>query len=192
MQEFQKFLDLILNLDGIQTESSISTFFDFTNRGISGACRDLGSQNILIETMAFAKPCISMIEVYVSCFLVLSKEGTIFVFETMYDGINDPVVAYSIDNDVHIATRPGSTKIDLKRRSNNQRLIIKLSTEAQHANWLRTISDFSTKEVSSFVKVAQPVTEISPSRAVQAPPQVHVRSAGTGNTEDELSALYGI
>jgi hypothetical protein len=202
--ELQKYMDDILSNEEICCKDYLLEFFDCNCKGISGAQKDLGS-SLLYETLGYAKPCVSLIELWMSCFIVMSKQGTIFILRNMYDGISDAIVAFPLTGrEVHISV-PITAKyaICLTDVKTKRQLKIRLSSELQLGTWMRTIADFTTKHLlnvgptsyynKSTIQSGPELNNLNQaSDPVFTGPTIVIKTKGTGNTQDELSSMYGI
>ena len=107
MEEFQRYLRAVLDIEAMTTLDCVTSFFDYKNKGVSGAVIELGASGVICETMALVKPCKRLVEVWNSCFIVLTKQGTIYVLRNIYDSISDPLVAFPVSfGDIHVVSVP--------------------------------------------------------------------------------------
>jgi len=202
--ELQTYLFKILSIDEIDKQTSVTKFLDFESKGLSGAAKDLGQNQILLETLASVKPCKDVMELWQSSYVVLTKSGTIFVLRNLYDSVSSPLVSFSLVNgDVTVTTPTGSPKVDMTCKAAGTRLVLRLSTEMQLASWLRTIADFTTRAKNTVYDkppANRPSQSPSPSQRPSAAsqggnsynPSDSIHAKGSGATTDELSAMYGV
>lgn len=208
LQELQDYLVAILAIEGITTQSSLAQFLDLEHKGASGASKDIGQGNILLETFGHCKPCRTLIEIWGPSYLVLSKKGTLYAFKNVYDRTSDAIVAFPLSGAVRVFSPPGTRKVDLSCEGTKQRLVLKLSSEAEVATWLRRISDLTLREGVAAADAAKAGGGTPSSKgagtpsskgaggggsaASPTPPPVDIKTKGSGNTVDELSSMYGV
>ncbi len=193
LKELQEYLQKILTIEDIDSESEVGVFFDLLGKGISGATRDLGSKSILIETLALVKFHKHYLEFFRTCYVVLSKAGVIYVMRGLDDSISQPLLSFPLrEGAMHVFSPSGSRRIDLTRQDNTNKLSLKLSSESQVASWLRLIADFTTRQMSAFDAPKAEVVAQKEKKTSRVSITENIRSEGTGHTTDVLSSMYGV
>ena len=88
--------------------------------------------------------------------------------------------------------------LDILSRSSQQKIKISFDSAADSATWIRAISDFAAdmnfapQKVVGNAAAAAGGKKGGNSNGAQRQQVEHVHADGTGNTTDELSALYGM
>jgi hypothetical protein len=198
MSSLQKYLILVLEIQNINNDSQFQTFLDFNLKGKSGVHNDLSPADIIYEIICDVKRGLGPIEIWNTCFVVLTKNGTIYVFQNIYDRISSPLVAYSVSSSIHLQSKQGTKVIELNHRITDQKLFLKLSSDAQLASWLRTLAEFTTRNIPAAETEENPKTVTKPQRIEsmkESKKEVFVKSDTSRpdpSKPDELSSLYGV
>lgn len=164
-----------------------------------------GLNQIIFETFCQVKPGLLPLEFWTDSFVVLTKQGTIYVMKGIYDPITAPYIAYSVSSSVHINSNISSFVIELQNRVNNQKLYLRFATNPIFASWLRTLAEFSTKSsaITPSESLAKNYRQDSVStnnsnRDSNRNANIHQQDASNkpdrpdSSRPDDLSALYGV
>ena len=170
LAKLEGYLQKIAELQNYQANQHIESFFDFQNQGQSGALRALSSRRIVFEcicevTQSYLR---EMPYLWSTCYAVLTVEGYIYVLQSMYDSIENPLILFVVTHEVHIMNPAGTTIIQLQNRSTNQRLSIRMIDLVAIGSWLRVLAEFATKSVEMGTSLTQRKVE-APSATNQMP-----------------------
>lgn len=122
----------------------------------------------------------------------LTKRGVLYVLPGLYEEPKDALVSMDLRSiDVRVGGDVGQRVVHVI--NGDTKIFIKFSTIDEFSSWLRQVSDFGIHTASQ----ASTVGKINASKNAPAPverttQEHHVRSKGTGNTDDDLSAMYGM
>lgn len=206
--ELQKFLTSSFEISDYYEDAEVAKFLDVENKGVSGIQREFGADKILKETFCKVKIIKQLFSVVWSLyFVVLLKDGTLYVLQSMYDESSKALMVWSLNNvGVQVIPKAQNNTISISSTAHGQKLKLSLASAMEGAFWIRSLSDFATS--TNFQQVASasppPVTKApshlssgssksSAQKMQQQPATVeNVYARGTGNTVDELSAEFGI
>lgn len=178
---------------------STEAFFDFQHQGISGLQRELGKAKILKET--FALTSIGTVSLWALKFVVVIKGGTVLILNSMYDTMAQAALRINLaGGGVSVIPKARNNVISLHNTTNGDKASISFPTAAEAAFWIRTVSDFTTNASfkADVQQEQQKQKQVQQQKQQQRAQQIgggaveHIHAAGTGNTEDELSAMLGI
>ena len=199
IEGLQAWLDCVLEKYGEDFASIFLLFGDADNRGDSGVHIQLGEGKIVKESFAKVKIAASVFSVWSTVYLAILKNGTLLVLDSIYDKVEDAVVNVNLaDTDTMVIPKANICGVDVVSKSSGKKLKISFSSREESAFWIRAVSDFSTDmeytPAAAAAALSNKTDKRSSSRAASTSQKKteHIKAAGTGNTEDELSALYGI
>lgn len=123
----------------------------------------------------------------------LTKRGILHVMSTLYDTPESSFVRIDLRSiDVRVGGDVSSRVVHVI--SGDTKVFIKFSTIDEFSSWLRQVSDFGihTASQANVVGKANASKNAPPPTEKAAVREQHVRTKGTGNTDDDLSAMYGM
>lgn len=143
--KLQLFVDRLLELPDIGEDQNVQLFLDFDMKGKSGARLDLDSEDILFEVICLVKPGIYTVELWSTQFVVLTKQGDVFVMQRIYDRISQPISQFIVGPEVFVKTTAGSNVIELSNKATGQYMAVDLPNQALYASWLRALSECTSQ-----------------------------------------------
>ena len=192
----RNYIQRLQQLSGISQVPQFLDFLDMEHKGISGFRRVMGNSQVLKESYAeTSRGNFDFMGVYIwaTHYVGLTKRGVLHVMRTLYDEPNAALMKIDLRSiDVRVGGDVGARVIHVMNGDN--KVFIKFSTVDDFSSWLRQVSDFGVHTASSAASVGRiNAAKNAPVARDTAPVrEQHVRSKGTGNTDDELSAMYGM
>jgi len=208
----QRYLSAVLKYDTSggerrEVDKILSQFFDIENKGASGAAMELGGKNLVREVFARTRDATSIFSLWHNYFLVISRRGnafTLYVLRSMYEKIADAVLTIPLSQEGMVVTSTPSNCLQADIKGPGVHLCLQFTTQDEAAAWLRCIADCVIPDTSAL-KVQKLTTEQRKQKAQQTRLEEasaaernrsavteDIRDAGTGNTEDELSSVWGM
>lgn len=207
----QIYLQIIFSIDELNEEEYVQEFIDMKNKGVSGIHRQLGADKILKETFCRVKIIKQFFGIWQLCYVVVLRDGAVYVLQSVYDDTNSALMSWAlVAVGVQIIPRSRDNSIVISCTTHQQRLILSFPTPLESASWMRALTDFATQtsfqQTIAYEDATKPKPAVTQNNAamkrssppptfsspLQQAPVKHVYAAGTGNTTDELSAMYGI
>jgi len=164
--KLQLFLDRLLELPDIAENQNVQYFLDFDMKGRSGARLDLDGEDILFEVICLVKPGIYTVELWSTQFVVLTKQGDVFVMQRIYDRISQPISHFVVGSEVFVKTTTGSNVIELSNKTTGQYMAVDLPNQSLYASWLRALSE-CTSQATTPVAIRAISTAVSPNSMMQ-------------------------
>lgn len=195
----QNYIDAAIQLNDEAVRKEILVFADVDGRGFSGIQKEFGANNILKE--AFAKAKQGSFDLWSINYVALLKDGRLFILNSMYDESNKATSKWNLrGGEIRVVPKANNNMISITSLKDDRKLVLSLSSASEAAFWIRTISDFSlmsTQQIISNVKEAAAAQREQAKQASKAAAAANqrtetIKAAGTGNTEDDLSSMYGI
>jgi hypothetical protein len=209
----QNFLNTVFKDNQFLEDEEIKGFLDVNGRGLSGIQKEFGGDKLLKETFCKVKvPRQYFGLIWSLCYVSLTKDGMLYVLSSMYDDSSNSLATWSLTAvGVQIIPKAKDNSIIISSTAHSKKLILSLPSALESAYWIRTLSDLATSTtLESIIPSKKDLVvpkhlstgkrnsgmfnnNASPSStSPNAAPVEHIYSKGTGNTEDELSAMYGI
>lgn len=216
------YLNSLMAISEIADNRILHIFLDCDNKGISGMQVELGASKILkesfVKTKIFQKFgfwCIRFVVLLrTGTLLVLNS-----MYDGLAKPLVR--IELTNTRDVIVIPRAADNGISISSKSSGRRIMLSFSGAAEAAFWIRSISELSTTMdyVLPTEKQTKPrsftssqdrnsnninsrhsstsfssVTGFRTAKAAEPSlvPAKQIRAAGTGNTEDELSTMFGI
>lgn len=189
----QEFLRTICDNSKLNESPYFLEFIDSQSKGESGIAKYCGQDNIMKEVFASCQ--LHFMGSWSVCYLVLMKDGTLYVLRSIYDPPEKSSVHWNLKGgQIRVVPKTKNNTISITSTTDDRKLTLSLSSPTEAAFWIRTISDLSLEVNAQPL----PTTYAKPPKSTPATapqskaPAVVVRAQGTGNTTDELSSMYGI
>lgn len=193
----QEYLQTICNSQKLRDSIDFLNFIDNESKGESGIAKYCGQDNIMKEVFASCK--LSFLGSWSVCYLVLMKDGTLYVLRSIYDSPDRSMVNWNLKGgEIRVVPKAKNNTISITSTTDDRKLTLSLSSPTEAAFWIRTISDLSLESNAppasrtAVSNTKSPQSQNSSSTKPAKPQAVVVRAQGTGNTTDELSSMYGI
>lgn len=206
MTSLQSYLDAVLayDTDGgerIAIELAFTSFFDLAHKGVSGAQLELGAANIVRESFARTRDARHALTMWHNYFLVVTTRGVLYVLRGLYEKPTAAVLSLPlVDSQLKVATKKGDNlQVDLV--GTDRSLFLRFTSTDEAAAWVRILADFVTPQPSGkqtleqkrkFQQQMRLAQQEDTERRLAELPVENIRTAGTGNTKDELSNVYGM
>ncbi len=188
----QEFLETICNTPRLRESMHFTQFVDLQCKGQSGIAKFCGQDNILKETFTNCKVVKNYIGSWSVCYLVLMKDGTLYVLRSIYDSPDKSLVKWNLKGgEIRVVPKAKNNTISISSTVDDRKLHLGLNSPSEAAFWIRTISDLSLEHPQHPPQKIQTTNKV-PTTQPSKTPTVVVRAQGTGNTADELSSMYGI
>jgi len=208
MAALQTYLDTVLKYsedavggERIAMDSAFQKFFDFDNRGVSGAVLELGQSIVVREGFARTRDARHMMTMWHNYFIAVTSRGVLYVLKGLYERPSDAVLSIPlIDSNIKVAVKDGDS-LQVELVGFQRSLLLRFTSHDDAAAWTRILSDFVTplpekKLTAAQKKQKQKAALLEEKRTAELRkaelPVEHIRSNGVGNTADELSAVYGM
>ena len=192
----RNYMQQLQQLPGINQLPQYLDFLDVEHKGISGFRRVMGNSQVLKESYAeTSRGNFDFMGVYIwaTHYVGLTKRGELYILRTLYDEPNAAVIRIDLRSiDVRVGGDVGTRVIHVM--NGDTKVFIKFSTMDDFSSWLRQVSDFGVHTASSAASVGRinAAKNAPKTRDITPVQEQHVRSKGTGNTDDELSVMYGM
>lgn len=190
-QRFMLYLEALLQEKQLRKSPAFMTFLDVQNKGISGIKRVLGNAQIVREefTMCSQGRLAKFgYNSWVRSYICLTKKGWIYCTKCIYDTPEECEVKMDLKSKYTRIGGLASDSVIHITYNDTIALHIKFRDVSDFSSWLRQLSDFG---INTAEHSAMKETVVKAERRGSAR-NTHVHAAGTGNTEDDLSADYGI
>eukprot|EP00602_Paraphysomonas_sp_CaronLab_P009845 CAMPEP_0185027576 /NCGR_PEP_ID=MMETSP1103-20130426/12846_1 /TAXON_ID=36769 /ORGANISM="Paraphysomonas bandaiensis, Strain Caron Lab Isolate" /LENGTH=223 /DNA_ID=CAMNT_0027561665 /DNA_START=207 /DNA_END=878 /DNA_ORIENTATION=+ len=192
---FQRYIQALLALPDITDNEIVMEFFDTKFKGCSGFRKSIGASGIWKECYAqISLGTFDFMHIYVwkTAYIGLTKRGVLYVFRSMYDTPDQATIRIDLRS---VDARVGGDVLGrcVNVSNGDAKVFIKFSTIDEFSSWLRQVSDFGVNAAAHAPTVSS-AREANRQAAptTSAPPPKEIKAKGTGNTNDEFSAMYGM
>jgi hypothetical protein len=164
MVALQRYIEALLK-NGFATDPKVEAFFDLKHQGKSGAVQDLGMSKIECESLAQVKPGLQYIEPWSTAFVVLSKQGTLYVMNSKNDSVSKAMVAFPLSAG-HIQIQSDASYMDvyISNEVSKQQVSLRFFDQQRYGQWLRILSDMTIRYYDAGMN-SQPVAVSSKASA---------------------------
>ena len=173
------YITQLLSNEHICQQPIFLSFLDVTRKGVPGAIKILGKENVLLQIMTNTnRPTfyISAYPLWGIKFIIIAKTGTLYLFTTMYDPFDKAEMALDLRKSTHIS----SEELIVHVKQDDKRLSFVLPSRDEVATWMRIMSNMSMKSSAAVVPLstaeaaanAKKAKEITPSAAPTKEPEV--------------------
>jgi hypothetical protein len=140
----QKYLDIIVTIEGIEGIECFISFLDLKSKGLSGVRSQLGENKINIESFLPVKINKGYLDsVWKTFYVILLSSGSLHIFYSMYSKIETSLFSMSLTND-EVTIYPNEKCFQIKISSNRTKHKIKMKfpSQLEYSEWLRFLSNF--------------------------------------------------
>lgn len=195
----QNYLESLVQINDENVRREVLVFVDVDGKGLSGAVKEFGANSILKEAFAKSRQG-SIANLWSITYVVLLKDGRLFIMKSMYDESAKAVSQWNLrGGEIRVVPKASNNMISITSLKEDKKLLLSLTSAAEAAFWIRSISDFSLMSNQQVISNVKEAAAVQREQAKQASQHVqtnqrteNIKAKGTGNTTDDLSSMYGI
>lgn len=195
IKRIQIYLNKLLKIPDIYSNTAFVIFCDFKNRGASGIVSQVGNESVLKEAIAYSKievrGSFPSIKVWKAFYLAFLKSGSIFVFESKYDHPEKAVCVISLINDnvkiIPDLSSKEKCKVSIMALGIQKQLTICFDTQLEAAKWTKLASEFSSVEPAFLAESEEVRRSFSEARKL-----TRHKFSFNANSDDGQNSLYAI
>eukprot|EP01038_Epipyxis_sp_PR26KG_P013835 gene13835-18556_t len=166
----QQYLNSVLDIANIESNSSLSVLLDYENKGKSALVISLGSSTVLKESylnMKISYP--YQIGVWSTFYTTLLRSGSLIITRTIRDNVSQALINIPLGGgDVSFIPRPLDNTAEIACPHLGLQIRIRFESLSESAYWIRSISDFvSSVEIRSSIAKNQ-TKQINPTQEQSA------------------------